>query len=349
MNKRFTLSFLLLLSFLLSATAQSIDEARAKRIAASFFKSNAARSMRGEKMVQNENLVNNYTARVGDKNCFYIFNRGKNDGFVIVSADERTRQNVLGYSERGSLDYSSSPAYIKAFLDRYAQGISLLKSADGSQGGTTITYQDPVDPLLGDIAWGQGWPYNLLCPKDDHGGNYVTGCVQTAMAQIMAYHKWPKQGRGTASYEWNGQTLSADFSKSTYRWDLMQPQYEYGDESISEDSKMAVAKLMADCGIANGASYADGGTGASSGSAAQSLIDYFDYDLSINMLDRNECSAEYYEGTIQNELRQGRPVMLGGGNSKGEGDAHEFLCDGFNQEGYYHIISDGMDMSMDIS
>lgn len=337
MNKRFTLSFLLLLSFLLSATAQSIDEARAKRIAASFFKSNAARSMRGEKMVQNENLVNNYTARVGDKNCFYIFNRGKNDGFVIVSADERTRQNVLGYSERGSLDYSSSPAYIKAFLDRYAQGISLLKSADGSQGGTTITYQDPVDPLLGDIAWGQGWPYNLLCPKDDQGGNYVTGCVQTAMAQIMAYHKWPKQGRGTASYEWNGQTLSADFSKSTYRWDLMQPQYEYGDESISEDSKMAVAKLMADCGIANGASYADGGTGASSGSAAQSLIDYFDYDLSINMLDRNECSAEYYEGTIQNELRQGRPVMLGGGNSKGEGDAHEFLCDGFNQEGYYHI------------
>lgn len=291
MNKRFTLSFLLLLSFLLSATAQSIDEARAKRIAASFFKSNAARSMRGEKMVQNENLVNNYTARVGDKNCFYIFNRGKNDGFVIVSADERTRQNVLGYSERGSLDYSSSPAYIKAFLDRYAQGISLLKSADGSQGGTTITYQDPVDPLLGDIAWGQGWPYNLLCPKDDQGGNYVTGCVQTAMAQIMAYHKWPKQGRGTASYEWNGQTLSADFSKSTYRWDLMQPQYEYGDESISEDSKMAVAKLMADCGIANGASYADGGTGASSGSAAQSLIDYFDYDLSINMLDRNECSA----------------------------------------------------------
>ena len=284
MNKRFTLSFLLLLSFLLSATAQSIDEARAKRIAASFFKSNAARSMRGEKMVQNENLVNNYTARVGDKNCFYIFNRGKNDGFVIVSADERTRQNVLGYSERGSLDYSSSPAYIKAFLDRYAQGISLLKSADGSQGGTTITYQDPVNPLLGDIAWGQGWPYNLLCPKDDHGGNYVTGCVQTAMAQIMA-----------------------------------------------------VAKLMADCGIANGASYADGGTGASSGSAAQSLIDYFDYDLSINMLDRNECSAEYYEGTIQNELRQGRPVMLGGGNSKGEGDAHEFLCDGFNQEGYYHI------------
>lgn len=92
MNKRFILSFLLLLSFLLSATAQSIDEARAKRIAASFFKSNAARSMRGEKMVQNENLVNNYTARVGDKNCFYIFNRGKNDGFVIVSADERTRQ-----------------------------------------------------------------------------------------------------------------------------------------------------------------------------------------------------------------------------------------------------------------
>ncbi len=88
MNKRFTLSFLLLLSFLLSATAQSIDEARAKRIAASFFKSNAARSMRGEKMVQNENLVNNYTARVGDKNCFYIFNRGKNDGFV--SAPDKT-------------------------------------------------------------------------------------------------------------------------------------------------------------------------------------------------------------------------------------------------------------------
>lgn len=116
-------------------------------------------------MVQNENLVNNYTARVGDKNCFYIFNRGKNDGFVIVSADERTRQNVLGYSERGSLDYSSSPAYIKAFLDRYAQGISLLKSADGNQGGTTITYQDPVDPLLGGHRLGTRLALQPSVPK----------------------------------------------------------------------------------------------------------------------------------------------------------------------------------------
>ena len=119
----------------------------------------------------------------------------------------------------------------------------------------------------------------------------------------------------------------------------MQPQYEYGDESISEDSKMAVAKLMADCGIANGASYADGGTGASSGSAAQSLIDYFDYDLSINMLDRNECSAEYYEGTIQNELRQGRPRVM----------PMNSYATASTKRAIITLISDGMDMSMDIS
>lgn len=71
---------------------------------------------------------------------------------------------MLGYSERGSLDYSSSPAYIKAFLDRYAQGISLLKSADGSQGGTTITYQDPVNPLLG-ISLGDKVGLTTFCAQ----------------------------------------------------------------------------------------------------------------------------------------------------------------------------------------
>ena len=94
MNKRFTLSFLLLLSFLLSATAQSIDEARAKRIAASFFKSNAARSMRGEKMVQNENLVNNYTARVApDKKCWAI---RREAAWIIVPVLLTSRLSSIG-------------------------------------------------------------------------------------------------------------------------------------------------------------------------------------------------------------------------------------------------------------
>lgn len=53
-----------------------------------------------------------------------------------------------------------------------------------------------MEPLLGNIAFGQDNPYNKMCPLYDGGSLHaVTGCVPVAMAQVMAYYRYPKHFR----------------------------------------------------------------------------------------------------------------------------------------------------------
>ena len=149
----------------------------------------------------------------------------------------------------------------------------------------------------------------------------------------MYYHQYPAVGRGSHTYTTNGLTLSADFSKSVYRWDLMKPVYNYyGSDGDSEESKNAVALLMRDCGIANSTNYGTGESGASLNTPG--LIDYFGYDRSLRHLERNNCTRDYYEETLRAELDAGRPVHYEGGSS---GGGHAFVCDGYDSEGYFHF------------
>ncbi len=111
-----------------------------------------------------------------------------------------------------------------------------------------------VAPML-KTTWGQNAPYNLQCPlapgKNVH---CKTGCVATAMAQVMKYYGYPAHGQGSVSYAYVGNDgltyfVETDFSKSTYDWEKMREAYTPGDNS-SDEEKQAVAKIMADCGAA---------------------------------------------------------------------------------------------------
>ena len=171
--------------------------------------------------------------------------------------------------------------------------------------------QTIVAPLLGNTAWDQGWPYNTMCPTID-GQNCLTGCVATAMAQAMYYYKWPQKGKGSISYELNGQILSTDFSKSTYRWNLMTPTYSGNSSQGSID---AVALLMKDAGYACKMEYGLYSSGASGHGVA--LTSYFDYDASIGFLERDNCNAQVWNDTIVNELVNKRPLLYIGGGPYG--------------------------------
>lgn len=314
-----------------SIFGQNLSKQQARTIAEDFFASMPeTRSTDGAK----ENVITEaYTAETSGKNCFYVFNRGTNNGYVIVAADERIADPVVGYSDSGAIDYDNMPDNVKAWME--IMKVSLTNYAQKAATATrasSVSYDNPVDPLM-KTKWGQGEPYNLMCPTNSNGKHYVTGCVITAMAQVMYYHQWPNQGTGSHSYEWNGQTLSADFSQSTYRWDLMLP--EYNDNS-SEESRNAVALLMKDCGIAVEAGYGGlVGTGAFEDMAAYALVANFDYDKSMRRLDRNFCSAIDYEQIFTSELRNGRPILIAGQPKVGSG--HAFVIDGFNSAGYYHV------------
>lgn len=166
-----------------------------------------------------------------------------------------------------------------------------------------------IAPLL-QTTWGQGSPYNLQCPVKS-GVHCQTGCVATAMAQIMFYHKCPAEG---------------------FDWDNMQLTYT-GSET--DEQRQAVAKLMADCGKAVDMQYGIGSSSAFAMDAAEAFSRDFGYKETSGELYRMEYSDEAWEEMIYNELAAGRPVMYSG-YFFNDVYQHQFVCDGY-KDGKFHF------------
>lgn len=328
----------ILLSQTMSAKQISIDEAHdfAQKFLSSHNSVASARSM--ERLTLAHTVKS--TADV-NKNCLYVFNKGIHDGFVIIAADDCIQTPVLGYSETGDYNAENIPDNFKWWIEQYQREIAYV--IENNLTPTAIlrnSQSSNVAPLLGQIAWNQGDPYNLLCPTlTNASGNQertVTGCVATATAQVMRYYKWPAKGNGTHTYTWeNGRkTLSMDFSQSTYDWDNMTE--TYGPNSSTAE-KNAVAKLMYDCGISCDMNYnlsANGGSGATSIAQAAGLYNYFDYDRGMKYLYRDYYKLSDWENIVINEIDNKRPVLYSG---TGSGGGHAFIIDGYNQDGYFHF------------
>ena len=145
--------------------------------------------------------------------AFYIFNYG-DDAFVLVSGDDRMKP-ILGYSDKGTFTVENLPANIRSFLSSYVYEMAALDDKAStiqktSKITTRTTFPTTVSPLLGDIMYNQSAPYNDLCPSSS-----VTGCVATAMSQVMRYHKYPTTGSGSNSYTTSteGYSCSFDYAK----------------------------------------------------------------------------------------------------------------------------------------
>lgn len=267
---------------------------------------------------------------------FFVFDRGAHGGFVIVSGDDRLPQ-VLGYGAEGDFSSPDLPPAVQYWMEYLDRQIAFLQS----HGDVAVHHSKPraaaVGPLLAS-RWDQDAPFNNYCPTYGAGQRAVTGCVATATAQVMYYHQWPPVGKGSHSYVCyftNGTDfaeLSADFSQSVYRWDLMQDTY---DENSSEESCDAVAKLMSDVGISMDMSYGSN-SGASNDNALIALKRYFGYTGKAYKLNRDNYGADEWNQFLIDEISKGRPILYGGKQDNRHA-GHEFVLDGFDTEGYYHI------------
>ena len=110
-------------------------------------------------------------------------------GYVIASADDRTLP-VLGYSLTGRFDASQIPDNMRSWLQGYAEQIRLLGDVSAAAAAAADPGLTAIEPLM-QTRWGQNAPYNLQTPVAN-GKQTLTGCVATAMAQVMYYHQWPK-------------------------------------------------------------------------------------------------------------------------------------------------------------
>ena len=203
---------------------------------------------------------------------YYLFNAADGRGFVIVAGDDAMGE-VLAYSTEGTLDTLNANPCVKLLLDGYKQGYQALKEGKAVAKAPVRAglFTKTVEPLL-KSKWGQSEPYNELC------GYPYTGCVATAMAQIMYYHRWPAQGKGENGYEVAayGANVYVDFSQSHYDWDNMLDDYRYPMQATKEQ-KAAVALLMRDFGVASFMQYTPALSGTQGVNAYNALQKHFSY------------------------------------------------------------------------
>lgn len=263
----------------------------------------------------------------------YVFNAIGEQGFVLVSAKDNARA-VLGYSDEGHIDAQNIPANMRAWLQMYADELArAAKAPAAADAQRTVEYYPVVEPLIGNVAWNQDAPYNNHCPIDPNTNQRsVTGCMATAVAQVMYHHKYPKKGTGTYSYWCGWENLSVDFSKATYDWDHMLPSYKNGYTQQESD---AVAKLMYHVGVACNMWYGSSASGAGMGTGMQALVRHFDYDAAIRVLMKDYMDEEAVMDEIVVELQGSRPVFIEALTKNDEG--HAFVCDGIQADGYIHI------------
>ena len=308
-----------------TAFANRISSGQAQQLAIKFFSQRTANSHRAQTAQATITSSELY------EDC-YIINRGQNEGFVIVAADDRA-YTILGYSDTGSINLATAPAALTEWIQSYTEEINSIGD-QANAGGPSLPEKKyhAVSPLLGETAWNQGYPYNQMTPYYVGTNHAATGCAATAMAQILFYHRYPAQGRGQNSFHTTqyNMSLSVDFSQSTYQWNLMKPVYGEWDSNESRD---AVALLMRDCGYAINMDY-----GAVSGAAPdawpKALIAYFDYDRSLCNRYRANYTHEEWNSIIRNELDAGRPVFAGGFADSG---GHAFVFDGYDEDGLIHV------------
>lgn len=324
---------------LCAANAQSVSIADASMVAFRFFNANGKSLARCAKVY-----------RHADDTLLYIFNA--ENSFLVVSADRRVPP-VLAFSDYQIYNDDDIAAPAKMWLDHYANQIAELKQmpaseADAHPDWTRMDRREPmfrndnaVLPLM-QSHWGQNDFYNYYCPRDFAGSNgrVVTGCVATAMAQLIYYYRFPEQGIGSYSYtDENYGLQSADYGATTFDYDAM------CDEPTSINT--AISTLMHHCGVGVDMVYGIDGSGMYNHSAARVLRTFFKFSPQTEYLFRDSTDLDW-DSVIVSHLSRQIPLYYAGWSTPNI-NGHGFICDGYRMvdSNYYYHFNFGWDGSSD--
>ena len=343
MNKTTILTKLMLLAVMLFAgidmVANPITAEQAKKNAAQFISSNKRMASKSGRQLQLAfTLQQDKTATNQQEPAIYAYNISNDGGFIIAAGDDVARP-VLGYCEQGSVSMEKMPENMKVWLNRYARQIAWARANGYQSSGRELASAKADVPYMVKTTWDQDSPYWNQCRfKNTY---CYTGCVATAMAQIMYY--WGVTGRNGEKFQHGCNALSA-FTTESKRYSVpalstvISFDWEHMTAGIptTTTAKAAVAQLMRYCGQSVNMDYTNEGSGA----YAQDIPDAFrkfGYSNTARIVYHSDMSAQEWENLIYAEMAAGRPICLGGVDVSEE-IGHEFVCDGYQAStGLFHI------------
>lgn len=312
-------SLVLCLSLVGMNFAQSVSQQEAAVVAQLFFESQGKTLVRCAKVVEN-----------GQDALLYFFN--SENGFVVIAGD-KSAQPVLSFSDHQIYNDSDVVPPFEMWINHYADQIEQIKKLNivqpqfvnqweellsGTRGFRT---GDEVEPLL-HSKWDQGEYYNYYCPRDPAGqnGRVVTGCVATAMAQLIYYYRFPESGIGSYSYTDSTYGVqSADYGNATYDYNAMC--------DVPTCINTEISKLIYHCGVGVDMVYGPNGSGMYNHSAAKVLRTYFKYSPETEYLYRDSTDLNW-DSVIVSHLSRRIPMYYAGWSVPNI-NGHGFICDGY--------------------
>ena len=234
-------------------------------------------------------------ARLAD---YYVFNADDGSAFVIVAGDDRA-VDVLACGDH-AIDMNDVPCNMQWMLDCYKRQMEFLRAHPDVRLRSAGQNSVVVSPLVS-CTWNQRAPFYNQCPTSGTQ-HCLTGCVATAMAQVMYYWKYPAEAPALDGYtsEVNGMTVGA-LPGGIFDWDNMLDVYP---TNATAQQKDAVAMLMRYCGQACYMGYGTSGSGAYSDDELEGMKT-FGYNEAAVLLDRDEYSADEWAAMIEEQLAAG--------------------------------------------
>lgn len=283
--------------------------------------------------VQPENIVRAYNKPEG--------------GFIIWDADN----SIIGFANEGYVSQDSNNGYVK-LLSSAGKTMQIVDQLPPEVAAPPKPFETQVGPLLGEIEYNQGAPYNLLTPVVG-SAHCVTGCVATAMAQIMAYWKFPDEcAKGQSIDYYTGTStihVKVNYDTVAFDWNNVLPKYGI---DATQQQRIAVARLMFACGSSTKMNYTTGSSGTLSTRVPSAFVDIFKYSNGLRFESEGDAqifsSPTAFAQALMSEFDAGRPIYASGTSLPELTDQdsnHAFVIDGYaimegdtkKQAPYFHF------------
>jgi hypothetical protein len=289
-------------------------------------------------------------------------------GFVIVAGDDLV-EPIIGFADDGTFDpsldnplgalvtndlngriaaardvqRSHTTDVMETAFESQAKWQQLESLADRPVATGLASISDVrVAPLV-QSKWSQGSVCGSTCYNCYTPNNYVCGCVATAMAQLMRYHRHPATGIGVYGFtirvddvEQTAYTRGGNGSGGPYEWDLMMLDPNCG---ITAAQRRAIGALCYDAGVSVNMSYTRTASAAGAEKPKDALTTIFKYGHAVKGYNSGNNIGPGLIRMINPNLDAKDPLYL---CIKGIGN-HAILCDGYgiNSATLYHHLNMG--------
>jgi len=278
-------------------------------------------------------------ANAQEEPLLYVFQNDENKGFIIVAGDD-TFKPIIGYSENGTYDSLNMPPNFAWYLESIQQEMAFAldndfeQAAQAAQEWVALAEGGSYEPgtYLLTTKWAQYEPYYNQTPMID-GQRTPAGCVATAMAQIMKYHRHPSGAlTGTIpGYITETEKLAippVDLANITFDWANMKDIYD----SYTNTEAEAVATLMSVVGKSVEMNYSANSSGTFSSEVTTAFKEYFGYDSNVMKVDKDDFAGNWI-AMLKEQINSNLPVFYAGG----EVDRHAFVLDGYDSNDKFHF------------